>query len=69
MAEDTTEFVRGCLNCIVAEDRQPGRQVPLEVVHPLRRFAQVAFDVQTITPRTKAVTSRFWHSSRCSVGM
>ena len=53
MAKDTAAFVRNCLQCTVAEDQQPGRQVGLEVVHPRRRFEQVAFDVKTITPRTR----------------
>lgn len=38
----------------MAEDRQPGRQAALEILHPKRSFGQVAFDVQTISPRTKA---------------
>ncbi len=45
-------FVGKCLQCAVSEDRQPGRQAPLEIVHPRGRFEQVAVDVQTITPRT-----------------
>lgn len=52
MAKDTARFVKDCLQCTVSDDRQPPRQVELEVVHPKRRFAQVAFDIQTITPRS-----------------
>ena len=52
MARDTVAFIRNCLQCTVSEDRQPGRQAALQIGHPKRRFAQVAFDIQTITPRT-----------------
>lgn len=52
MGRDVALFIRNCIPCTVAEDRQPKRQVALEVVHPVRRFEQVGFDVQTITPRT-----------------
>lgn len=53
MVSDTVDFVKNCLQCTVSEDR-PGRQVPLEMVHPNRRFEQVAIDAQTITPRTES---------------
>lgn len=53
MAEDVATFVRNCPQCTIAEDQQPDGQVGLEVIHRQRRFQQVAFDVQTITLRTK----------------
>lgn len=37
----------------VAEDQQPGVQAFLELRHPERRLQLFAFDIQTITPRTK----------------
>lgn len=52
MGRDTADFISNCLPCAVADNRQPGRQAALEVLHPERRFAQVAFDAQTITRRT-----------------
>lgn len=45
-------FVEKCVPCTVSDDVRPGKQARLEVVHPQRRFAQVALDVQTITART-----------------
>ena len=54
MARDASKFVRDSLKCTVAEDRQPGKQAFLEIVHLKRRQQLVAFDIQTITPRTKS---------------
>ncbi len=50
--KDVVDFISKCLPCTVSEDVRPGRQVPLEIVHPRGRFEQVAVDVQTVTPRT-----------------
>lgn len=52
MGKDIMEYIYFCLQCTIAENRQPGRQAPLEVIHLERRFEQVAFDAQTIKPRT-----------------
>lgn len=52
MVRDTKALLRDCLQCAVSDDAQPGRQAALEIVHPSRRFEQVAFDVTTNTPRT-----------------
>jgi len=38
MARDTAFFIRDYLQCAVAEDRQPGRQALLEIIHPLCRL-------------------------------
>ena len=54
MARDAAKFVLDCIQCTVVEDRQPGKQTFLEIVHPKRRLQLVAFDIQTITPRTKS---------------
>ena len=51
---DLTNFLRKCVPCTVAEDRKPGRQARLEKTHPRRRFSHVAFDIQSITPKTDA---------------
>ncbi len=50
--KDTAEFITQCLPCAVSEDSRPGRQAALEIIHPKRRFEQVALDIQTISPRT-----------------
>ena len=42
------------MQCAVAEEIRLQRKASLEIVHPKRRFEQVAIDVQTITLRTKA---------------
>lgn len=54
MVPDVIAFVKNCLQCTVAEEECPQRQAAMEVVHPGRRFEQVAIDIQTITPRTQA---------------
>lgn len=52
MIRDAADFLKKCFQCEVSCDEKPGKQAVLEVVHPRRRFEQVAIDVQTITPRT-----------------
>eukprot|EP00171_Calliarthron_tuberculosum_P002219 IDg2219t1 len=49
---DIAAYLKKCVPCTVSEDRRPGRQARMEIVHPKRRFSQVAFDVQTITPKS-----------------
>lgn len=46
-------LLTSCVPCPVSKNCKPGRQARLEVIHPQRRFLQVAFDVQTITPKTE----------------
>ena len=58
MARDTVAFIRNCPQCTVSEDRQPGRQAALQIVHPKRRFAQVAFDKKLSRPGPYKVSSR-----------
>lgn len=54
MVPDVVKFIQDCIHCAVSEEECPQRQAGLEIVHPRRRFDQVAIDVQTITPRTKS---------------
>ena len=54
MVSDVIKFIRNCLQCAVSEEERSQRQAALEMVHPRRRFEQVAIDIQTITPRTKS---------------
>lgn len=54
MARDAATYLQKCLQCTVAEDRQPKKQALLEEVYPRRRLEQIDFDVQTITPRTSS---------------
>ena len=51
---DVIKCIQNCTQCAVAEEEHPQRKASLEIVHPKRRFEQVAIDVQTIKPRTKA---------------
>ena len=37
--------------CAGVKALKPARNAPMQVYHPLRRFSQVASDVQTVTPR------------------
>ena len=54
MTPDVVKFIQECMQCAVSEEEHPRRQATMEIVHPKRRFEQVAIDVQTITPRTAA---------------
>ena len=54
MVPDVVTFIQNCMQCAVAEEERPQRKASLEIVHPKCRFEQVAIDVQTITPRTRA---------------
>lgn len=44
--------MKQCVTCAGVEAFKPARNAPMHVYHPSRRFAQVAVDVQTFTPRT-----------------
>lgn len=52
MAKDVANHIKNCLQCIVSADTRPRKQAELTVMHPKRRFEQVAIDDQTLTPRT-----------------
>lgn len=52
MAKDAPDFLQNCMLCAVNAEQSLRKQGKLEIVHPLRRFEQVAIDIQTITPRT-----------------
>lgn len=55
----------------MSQGQNPRRQVPLEIVHPTRKLRQVAFVVQTATPKTGngnlnllAIVDAFWRYVR-----
>lgn len=52
--KDLATFLNKCVTCTLSEDRKPGKQARLEVVHPKRRFSHVAFDIQTVSPKTES---------------
>ena len=48
------------MQCAVAEEKRLQGKSALQVVHPKHVVEQVAIDVQTITPRTKAGNIKYW---------
>lgn len=50
--ERVRKYVEKCVPCIFCENTNPSKQARLEIVHLLRRFSRVEFDVQTITSTT-----------------
>ena len=51
---DVRMKIARCVACTAVKAARPGRGARMQVYHPARRFQQVAVDVQTITPRTRA---------------
>lgn len=50
---DVSRYIQNCLLCAVTEDRKPGRQTLMNILHRKQKFSVDVFKVQTITSRTE----------------